>query len=128
MPPYSRHVACATSNTSTRVVEIGSRSDSEVTDEFIAGAGALAGRIVPTQTLEGLVAAMAAPRSIILMVPAGKPVDDMLAALAPFLQPDDLVIDAGNAEEARRQLAELLTLWGTLDPDLKRRKARVDRM
>jgi predicted ATP-binding protein involved in virulence len=40
----------------------------------------------------------------------------------------DDVIDAGNAEEAKRQLAELLTLWGTLDPDLKRRKARVDRM
>lgn len=40
----------------------------------------------------------------------------------------DNVIDAGNAEEARRQLAELLTLWGTLDPDLIRRKARVNRM
>lgn len=40
----------------------------------------------------------------------------------------DAVIDGGNAEEARRQLAELLTLWGTLDPDLIRRKARVDRM
>lgn len=40
----------------------------------------------------------------------------------------DDVIDAGNAEEARRKLAELLTLWGTLDPDLIRRKARVDRM
>lgn len=40
----------------------------------------------------------------------------------------DDAIDAGNAEEARRQLAELLTLWGTLDPDLIRRKARVDRM
>lgn len=40
----------------------------------------------------------------------------------------DDVIDAGNAEEAKRQLAELLTLWGTLDPDLIRRKARVDRM
>lgn len=40
----------------------------------------------------------------------------------------DDVIDAGNAEEARRQLAELRTLWGTLDPDLIRRKARVDRM
>ncbi len=40
----------------------------------------------------------------------------------------DDVIDAGNAEEARRQLADLLTLWGTLDPDLIRRKARVDRM
>ena len=68
-----------------------------VTEEFVAGAGPLAGQIVPTGTLEGLVAAMAPPRSIILMVPAGKPVDDMLAALAPFLQPDDLVIDAGNA-------------------------------
>jgi predicted ATP-binding protein involved in virulence len=40
----------------------------------------------------------------------------------------DDVIDAGNADEARKQLAELLTLWGTLDPDLIRRKARVDRM
>lgn len=40
----------------------------------------------------------------------------------------DDVIDAGNADEARKQLAELLTLWGTLDPDLIRRKARVQRM
>ena len=29
-----------------------------VTEEFVAGAGALAGRIVPAKTLEGLVAAM----------------------------------------------------------------------
>jgi 6-phosphogluconate dehydrogenase len=68
-----------------------------VTAEFHSGAGDLAARIVPTETLERLVAAMAAPRSIILMVPAGKAVDDMLAALGPFLAPDDLVIDAGNA-------------------------------
>ena len=68
-----------------------------VTAEFVAGAGDLAGRIVPTETLAGLAAAMASPRSIILMVPAGKAVDDMLATLAPFLGPDDLVIDAGNA-------------------------------
>lgn len=40
----------------------------------------------------------------------------------------DDVIDAGNADAARRQLTELLTLWGTLDTDLIRRKARVDRM
>lgn len=68
-----------------------------VTQEFHAGAGDLAGRIVPTETLEGLVAAMASPRAIILMVPAGKAVDDMMALLAPHLQPEDLVIDAGNA-------------------------------
>lgn len=68
-----------------------------VTQDFHAGAGDLSGRIVPTETLEGLVAAMASPRAIILMVPAGKAVDDMMALLAPHLQPEDLVIDAGNA-------------------------------
>jgi 6-phosphogluconate dehydrogenase len=68
-----------------------------VTQAFHAEAGPLADRIVPTDTLAALVAAMAPPRAIILMVPAGQPVDDQLAALAPLLQPDDLVIDAGNA-------------------------------
>ncbi|MDP3198136.1 MAG: NADP-dependent phosphogluconate dehydrogenase [Tabrizicola sp.] len=68
-----------------------------VARNFHAGAGNLADRIVPTETLADLVAAMAAPRAIILMVPAGKAVDAMLAALAPRLGPEDLVIDAGNA-------------------------------
>jgi 6-phosphogluconate dehydrogenase len=68
-----------------------------VTHDFHAAAGDLADRIVPTDTLAALAAAMASPRSIILMVPAGKAVDDMLAALTPHLGPDDLVIDAGNA-------------------------------
>jgi predicted ATP-binding protein involved in virulence len=54
--------------------------------------------------------------------------DDRDAEGAKKLAALDDVIDAGNADEAKRQLAELLTLWGTLDPDLIRRKARVDRM
>jgi 6-phosphogluconate dehydrogenase len=69
----------------------------QVTREFHAGAGDLARRIVPTETLEDLVAAIRPPRAIILMVTAGSVVDDQLAALAPLLGPDDLVIDAGNA-------------------------------
>jgi 6-phosphogluconate dehydrogenase len=68
-----------------------------VTHAFHAEAGPLADRIAPTDTLADLVAAMAQPRAIILMVPAGQPVDHQLAALSPLLQPDDLVIDAGNA-------------------------------
>lgn len=40
----------------------------------------------------------------------------------------DDAIDAGNVDEARGQLTELLSLWGSLDPDLIRRKARVERM
>jgi 6-phosphogluconate dehydrogenase len=68
-----------------------------VTRDFHAGAGDLAARVTPTETLANLVAAIRPPRAIILMVPAGQAVDDQLAALTPHLGPDDLVIDAGNA-------------------------------
>lgn len=68
------------------------------THAFRAGAGALAPRITPCDTLADLVAAIKPPRAIILMIPAGPAVDDQLAALTPHLAPDDLVIDAGNAD------------------------------
>jgi 6-phosphogluconate dehydrogenase len=54
--------------------------------------------VIPTASLAGLVAAIRPPRAIVLMVPAGPAVDEQIAALAPLLGPDDLVIDAGNAE------------------------------
>ena len=68
-----------------------------VTQQFKAGAGELAGQIVATDTLAAFVAAITPPRSIILMVPAGPVVDDQIAALKPLLGPEDLIIDAGNA-------------------------------
>ena len=67
------------------------------THAFHAGAGELAPRITPCDTLADLVAAIRPPRAIILMVSAGLSVDDQLASLAPHLDADDLVIDAGNA-------------------------------
>ena len=69
-----------------------------VARSFAADAGDLASRIVPTESLADLVAAITPPRAIILMVPAGQPVDEQLGALAPLLDVDDLVIDAGNAD------------------------------
>ncbi|WP_323032341.1 NADP-dependent phosphogluconate dehydrogenase [Paracoccus sp. (in: a-proteobacteria)] len=68
-----------------------------VTRRFQAEAGELADRVIPTESLADLVAAIAPPRAIILMVPAGQPVDDQITALAPLLDPGDLLIDAGNA-------------------------------
>ncbi|WP_426032307.1 NADP-dependent phosphogluconate dehydrogenase [Cypionkella sp. TWP1-2-1b2] len=68
-----------------------------VTHGFKAEAGTLADKITPTDTLADLVAAIAKPRAIILMVPAGDPVDEMIADLTPLLDRDDLIIDAGNA-------------------------------
>lgn len=81
---------------------------SEKTRAFVAGAGPLAAQITATETLEDLVAALAPPRAIILMVPAGQAVDDQIAALAPLLDEGDLIVDAGNANfrDTDRRVAE----------------------
>jgi 6-phosphogluconate dehydrogenase len=52
---------------------------------------------VGCQSLEALVAAVRRPRRLVLMVPAGQPVDDSLNALDTLLDEDDIVIDAGNS-------------------------------
>lgn len=69
----------------------------EKTKAFQDTAGVLADRITPTDTLKDLVQAIKTPRAIILMVPAGQAVDDQIEALRPLLGPDDMIIDAGNA-------------------------------
>jgi 6-phosphogluconate dehydrogenase len=44
-----------------------------------------------------LVAKLQAPRIVWIMVPAGKPVDDMIAALLPGMSKGDVIIDGGNS-------------------------------
>jgi len=43
------------------------------------------------------VAALAAPRLILLLVKAGEPVDDMIDLLRPYLSPGDVIVDLGNS-------------------------------
>ncbi|KAG1649326.1 putative signaling protein [Nymphon striatum] len=50
------------------------------TKEFFDEAGELSEKITPCDTLEDLVASISEPRAIILMVPAGAPVDEQIAA------------------------------------------------
>lgn len=47
--------------------------------------------------LEKLVKGLARPRAVWLMVPAGKPVDEVIKGLVKFLQKDDIIIDGGNS-------------------------------
>lgn len=80
----------------------------QVTRDFHANAAELADMITPTESLADFVDAIQVPRAIILMVPAGQPVDDQIAALRPLLGDDDLIIDAGNANfhDTNRRAAE----------------------
>ena len=52
---------------------------------------------------------MTAPRVVWIMVPAGKPVDDTIAALLPGLFKGDIIIDGGNSNfrDTMRRAAEL---------------------
>ena len=58
--------------------------------------------------LAGVVAKLAAPKSVWVMLPAGKPTDDTIAALGDLLSAGDTVIDGGNTfyrDDIRRAAA-----------------------
>jgi len=53
--------------------------------------------IIGTYSLEELVGALKKPRKIMLMVKAGKPVDDFIEKIIPLLEEGDIIIDGGNS-------------------------------
>ena len=53
--------------------------------------------VADVKTLPALVKALAAPRVVWVMVPAGDPTRETIAKLADLLEPGDLVIDGGNS-------------------------------
>ncbi len=68
----------------------------EKTDTFIAAHGS-EGKFLACKTTMELIAALPQPRSIILMVNAGAPVDAVIEELLPHLSANDTIIDAGNS-------------------------------
>ena len=48
-------------------------------------------------TLKEMIDALKVPRKIMMLVPAGKPVDSVIGDLVPVLQQGDIIIDGGNS-------------------------------
>jgi 6-phosphogluconate dehydrogenase len=76
-------------------VAVFNRTTSKV-DDFLAGPAKGTG-VIGTHSIEELVAALARPRKVMLMVRAGEVVDHFIDALLPHLEPGDCIIDGGNS-------------------------------
>ena len=70
----------------------------DVTEAFVAEAGDLAAKLTAHDSLADMVKNMPAPRAIILMVPAGAPVESSIEELCGILDKGDTIIDAGNTD------------------------------
>jgi 6-phosphogluconate dehydrogenase len=67
-----------------------------VVDRFINGRGR-GKNFIGCEKIEDLVKSLSTPRRIMMMVKAGKPVDELIDQLIPFLDKGDIVIDGGNS-------------------------------
>lgn len=54
-------------------------------------------RILGAHSLQEMVAQLKTPRRVMLMVKAGKAVDEFIEQLLPVLEPGDIIIDGGNS-------------------------------
>lgn len=76
-------------------VAVYNRTTSKV-DDFINGR-ANGKNIKGCYSIEELVANLKRPRKIMLLVKAGKPVDDFIELIVPHLEEGDIIIDGGNS-------------------------------
>jgi|TARA_B110000908_G_scaffold94171_1_gene111615 6-phosphogluconate dehydrogenase len=77
--------------------------------DFIKEAGDLGAKLTGHTELADFVQAIKTPRTILFMIPSGKPMDMMIETIKPLLSDGDTIIDGGNAnfKETRRRSAEL---------------------
>lgn len=83
--------------------------ETEWIGDFISEAGELADRLHPHEALDDFVRGLKTPRVILFMIPSGAPMDAMIEAITPLLEPGDTIIDGGNANfnDTRRRSAAL---------------------
>src|SRR5512138_2785103 len=77
----------------------------EKVDHFLANE-AKGTRVVGAHSLEEMARLLKRPRRVMLMVKAGKPVDEFIDHILPHLEPGDIIIDGGNSlfEDTNRRV------------------------
>ena len=74
-------------------------------DEFLAKE-AKGTKVIGAHSIEEMLGFLKKPRRVMLMVKAGKPVDEFIELLLPHLEPGDIIIDGGNSlfEDTNRRV------------------------
>src|SRR5271170_8266649 len=68
----------------------------EKVDHFLANE-AKGTKVLGAHSLEEMVSKLKKPRRVMMLVKAGKPVDEFIEHLVPLLEPGDIIIDGGNS-------------------------------
>ena len=68
----------------------------EKVENFVKGRGKDK-NIIGTNTIEEFVGSLKTPKKVMIMVKAGKPVDDFIDLVIPYLENGDIIIDGGNS-------------------------------
>ncbi len=77
----------------------------EKVDHFLAHE-AKGTKVLGAHSLEEMIAQLKHPRRVMMLVKAGKPVDEFISHLLPLLAPGDIIIDGGNSlfEDTNRRV------------------------
>ena len=87
---------------------VGYDLDKSKTEAFLKGPAA-GKNIIGVDSPQALMDVLEKPRRVLMMVPAGSPVDSAIAKLKPFLEAGDILIDGGNSffQDTERRSKEL---------------------
>ena len=80
----------------------------DLTGQFMAGVGQ-DHQFTAARTVYEFIHALERPRQILVMVTAGRAVDEVIKTLRPYLEPGDILIDGGNSHysDTDRRIREL---------------------